>query len=515
MSIIMKCFKDFALPTKLHENLTKIDFKTPTPIQIQAIPPALNGQDVLGSAQTGTGKTGAFGIPLIAKLMNDEESSALVLLPTRELALQVLQALKSFINKENIKTALLIGGEPMAKQYAQLKVKPRLVVATPGRVNDHLNRQTLKLSRTNFLVLDEVDRMLDMGFGIQLEEIAKHLTSERQTLMFTATLPPNIKKLAAKYLISPVHVSVGDSYAPADKVKQENIKLADSDKYPRLLKELEDRTGSILVFVGTKHSADRMAAKLFDEGHNAKALHGDLHQVKRTKIIAAFRQERCRILVATDIAARGLDISHIEHVINYDLPQNPEDYIHRIGRTARAGAEGHAINFISPKDSIKWRNIAKLMNPNDKDSEDPRGAPRGGSRSSSGPRAGGRNFSDRRGRESSGGERGFSSRRSSESAGGERGFSSRRSGESAGGERGFSSRRSSESAGGERGFSSRRSGESAGGERSFSNRGGRTGTRERGTSDTKRSSGNGGRARSQNSAPRSNASGPKPRRFED
>lgn len=360
----MTCFKDFSLPKKLYENLEKMEFKIPTPIQVQAIPPALSGQDVLGSAQTGTGKTGAFGIPLVAKLMNDSESAALVLLPTRELALQVQKSLQIFINKENIKTALLIGGEPMAKQYAQLKVKPRLIVATPGRVNDHLKRKTLKLQHTNFLVLDEVDRMLDMGFGIQLEEIMKYLVSERQTLMFTATLPQNIKKLAEKYLKSPVHISVGKSHAPAEKVIQENIKLADSEKFPRLLQELETRKGSILVFVATKVSADKMASKLHEQGHNVKALHGDLHQVKRSRVIESFRQEKCRILIATDVAARGLDIHHIAHVINYDLPQNPEDYIHRIGRTARAGAEGHAINFIGSKDAIKWRNIAKLMNPN-------------------------------------------------------------------------------------------------------------------------------------------------------
>ncbi|MBP9791639.1 MAG: DEAD/DEAH box helicase [Rickettsiales bacterium] len=360
----MTCFKDFSLPIKLYENLEKMEFKIPTPIQVQAIPPALEGQDVLGSAQTGTGKTGAFGIPLVAKLMNDPESAALVLLPTRELALQVQKSLQTFINKENIKTALLIGGEPMAKQYAQLKSKPRLIVATPGRVNDHLKRKTLKLQQTNFLVLDEVDRMLDMGFGIQLEEIMKYLVSERQTLMFTATLPQNIKKLAEKYLKSPVHISVGKSHAPAEKVKQENIKLADSEKFPRLLQELENRTGSILVFVGTKISADKMSVKLGEQGHNAKALHGDLQQAKRSRVIESFRQERCRILVATDVAARGLDIPHIAHVINYDLPQNPEDYIHRIGRTARAGAEGHAVNFVGSKDALKWKNIAKMMNPN-------------------------------------------------------------------------------------------------------------------------------------------------------
>jgi ATP-dependent RNA helicase DeaD len=365
----MTSFNNFVLPKQLYSNLASINFTIPTPIQEQAIPIALEGKDILASAQTGTGKTGAFGIPLVAHLIHKVNSSALVLLPTRELAMQVLQALKQFIAKERINTALLIGGDPIGKQYQQLRLKPRLIIATPGRANDHLKRKTLKLENTDFLVLDEVDRMLDMGFGIQLEEISKHLVIERQTLMFSATLPSNIKKLANKYLKDPAYITVGESHAPAEKVKQENIKLADNEKYPRLLKELDERQGSIIVFVATKVSADKIAAKLYDSGHDTKALHGDLHQLKRSRVISAFRSKKCRILVATDVAARGLDISHIEHVINYDLPQNPEDYIHRIGRTARAGAEGHAINFITSQDGAKWKNIAKLMNPNVKEKE--------------------------------------------------------------------------------------------------------------------------------------------------
>lgn len=395
----MKCFKSLAISSKLFDNLEKIDFKVPTPIQAQAIPHALEGKDVLGSAQTGTGKTGAFGIPLVNHLMSNQESSALVLLPTRELAMQVVKALKSFIGHEKIKTALLIGGEPMAKQYMQLKVKPRLIVATPGRTNDHLKRKTLKLRNTDFLVLDEVDRMLDMGFGVQLDEIAKYLVSERQTLMFTATLPPNIKKLAGKYLIDPVFISVGATHAPAEKVKQDNIKLAGNMKYTQLLKELDEREGSILVFIGTKIEADRIALKLQEKKYSAKALHGDLQQSKRTRVTEAFRKKKCRILVATDVAARGLDIPHIEHVINYDLPQNPEDYIHRIGRTARAGAEGHAINFISPKDSLKWRAIARLINPNAVDKGSQKSSSReGGKKSFSDKKRGGSSFSQRNSR---------------------------------------------------------------------------------------------------------------------
>ena len=366
----MECFKSFAISSKVFNNLEKIGFKTPTSVQAQSIPMALGGKDILASAQTGTGKTGAFGIPLVNHLLNNKESKALVLLPTRELAMQVVKALQSFIGKEKINAALLIGGDLIGKQYAQLRCNPRLIVATPGRANDHLKRKTLKLKNTDFLVLDEVDRMLDMGFGIQLDEIAKYLVEERQTLMFSATLPSNIKKLANKYLKKDhEYITVGQSHAPAEKVKQENIKLSENEKYPRLLKELEERQGSIIVFVGTKISADKISGRLYDAGHDTRALHGDLHQVKRSRVISAFQKKKCRVLVATDVAARGLDIPHIEHVINYDLPQNPEDYIHRIGRTARAGAEGHAINFVTGQDGAKWKNIAKLMNPNIKEKD--------------------------------------------------------------------------------------------------------------------------------------------------
>lgn len=357
-------FKDAGLPQQLFHRLEQMGFVTATPIQAEAIPQALAGKDILGTAQTGTGKTGAFGIPLVVKLMGETKGNALVLLPTRELALQVMQTLQKFIGNSKIGTALLIGGESMPKQIGQLRANPRVIVGTPGRINDHLRRGSLQLHQTNFLVLDEVDRMLDMGFGVQLEAISRFLTSPtRQTLMFSATLPDNIQKLASKYLRNPVRISMGNTHAPAANVKQEQIRLSDTEKYPRLLQELNARTGSILVFVKTKHGADRMAAKLQRQGHKADALHGDLRQNKRNQVIAAFRNKQYRILIATDVAARGLDIPHIESVINYDLPQSPDDYIHRIGRTARAGAQGVAISFLSPSDNAKWRAITRMLNP--------------------------------------------------------------------------------------------------------------------------------------------------------
>lgn len=365
----MKTFKEAKLPSALIKRLDSIGFTTPTPIQAEAIPIALKGHDILGSAQTGTGKTGAFGIPLVAHLSASPQGTALVLLPTRELATQVLTTLNTFIDrKSDINSALLIGGEAMPKQLKQLRTNPRLVVGTPGRINDHLKRKSLSLKHTDFLVLDEVDRMLDMGFGVQLDQIAKHLTSlHRQTLMFTATLPKNLEKVAAKYLTNPTRISIGSLHQVAENLTQTNIKVKSTDKRPRLLEELEERSGSIIIFVKTKRGADRMAQDLHKKGHQAEAIHGDLRQNKRDRIIANFRKQKYRILVATDVAARGLDIPHIEHVINYDLPQCPEDFIHRIGRTARADAEGEALNFISSSDNGKWKAIQRLLNPENKE----------------------------------------------------------------------------------------------------------------------------------------------------
>ena len=352
------------LPENIIHTLKHINFTAPTPIQEQAIPVALNGHDILGSAQTGTGKTAAFAIPLATHLIKNPESSALILLPTRELAQQVIKATADIIGKSSkIKTALLIGGDSMPKQLQQLRNHARIIVGTPGRINDHLKRGSLKLDKTDFLVLDETDRMLDMGFGIQLNEIASHLPKKRQTLMFSATLPDNIVTLSRKYLTQPVRIAVGSLNTPIDKIKQELIKTNDALKYGELLSQLKNYEGSVLVFVKTKFGAECLAGKLSKADFDAEAIHGDLRQNRREKVIQNFRQQKYRILVATDIAARGLDIPHIQCVINYDLPQCPEDYIHRIGRTARAGAEGTAVNLLTPKDNSQWKAIYKLINP--------------------------------------------------------------------------------------------------------------------------------------------------------
>jgi len=392
----MENFKTLGLPESLLHALEIMKFNTPTPIQAQTIPSALEGKDILGSAQTGTGKTGAFGIPLVSHVLKAADNHALVLTPTRELAIQVLDAIKQMLGKSHIKTALLIGGEPIARQFMQLKMRPQIIVGTPGRVNDHLIRGTLNLSRSNFLVLDEFDRMLDMGFSIQLEKIANYLPKARQTLMFSATIANDILKLANSYLIDPVRVAVGSTSNPTALIKQEIVKTTENDKYTILLDKLNEHTGTTIIFVKTKFGTEKLAKRIKADGHDAEAIHGDLRQHKRERVIKGFRDMKHRVLVATDVAARGLDISHIECVINYDLPQCPDDYIHRIGRTGRAGAEGVAISLVTPQDGIKWRNISKLMNPNEKHPPESSFGGKGRSEKSFKPRGSGFGFGDKK-----------------------------------------------------------------------------------------------------------------------
>ncbi|NQZ13921.1 MAG: DEAD/DEAH box helicase [Alphaproteobacteria bacterium] len=360
----MKEFKSFGLSSVLTTSLSQMNYDEPTPIQAQTIPLAMEGRDILGSAQTGTGKTAAFSIPLIETVFRSPTACALVLTPTRELAKQVLGIIHDLLGRDsNIQTSLIIGGEPMHKQFSQLKKNPRVIVGTPGRINDHLERNSIKLDKTSFLVLDETDRMLDMGFGVQLDKIVKFLPKKRQTLMFSATLPEGIIKLSGKYLNNPQRVAVGQTNVIAQNIKQEAIRIEQGDKYQELLVQLHERKGSVIVFVKTKYSADRMAKKLRQDGFTSEALHGDLRQGKRDRVMKNFHQQNFRVLIATDIAARGLDVPHIEHVINYDLPQMAEDYIHRMGRTARAGATGSALSFVSPQDGRKWHAIEVLLNP--------------------------------------------------------------------------------------------------------------------------------------------------------
>ena len=364
-------FNELPIDNKLKNSIKFADFKTPTPIQSKSIPISLMGKDILGTAQTGTGKTLAFTIPMINKLILDKNAMALIICPTRELASQVMQTvLKLNVREIGIGNALLIGGEGMQKQLKKLKKRARIIVGTPGRINDHLKRQSLNLSKVSYLVLDETDRMLDMGFTPQIELILKFIPKQHQTLLFSATLPNNILRISEKYLNNPERIAVGSLSTPIEKIKQETFQITQDKKYHELINQLVERNGSILVFVKTKHGADKIVKRLKYDGHSADAIHGNLRQSKRERVINNFRNGKSRILIATDVAARGLDIPLIKHVINYDLPQVPEDYIHRVGRTGRAGKEGSALTFLTPSDRSMWNSISRLINPDFKISKE-------------------------------------------------------------------------------------------------------------------------------------------------
>ena len=358
-------FSNLEIENKLKKSIEFAEYKTPTPIQSKSIPISLTGRDILGTAQTGTGKTLAFTIPMINKLLKDKKAMALIICPTRELATQVMQTvLKLNVREIGISNALLIGGESMQKQLRKLNNRARIIVGTPGRINDHLERKSLNLSKVSYLVLDETDRMLDMGFTPQIEKILKYVPKDHQTLLFSATLPENILRISQKYLNNPERISIGSISTPIEKIKQETFQITQDKKYHELINQLVERSGSILVFVKTKHGADKIVKRLKYDGHKADAIHGNLRQSKRDRVIKSFRNGHNRILVATDVAARGLDIPVIKHVINYDLPQVPEDYIHRIGRTGRAGKDGSALTFLTSNDRPMWNSISKLIDPN-------------------------------------------------------------------------------------------------------------------------------------------------------
>ena len=367
----MQNFQELNLNKNLNASLVKMKFDTPTPIQIKAIPIILEQTDILATAQTGTGKTAAFCIPMIEMIATKKTNRAIILVPTRELAKQVNDVIEKLLFQQSvIKSVCLVGGEPMNKQLKRLKSKPQIVVGTPGRVNDHLKRKSLLLNKVDLLILDEMDRMLDMGFSIQIDEIIKFLPKQKQTLMFSATIAPSIERLTKKYLNNAERVSVAAVNATLITIKQEVINLRQEDKYNTLVEQVKTKHGSTLVFVKTKHNAKKLAKNLEKEGFESDSLHGNLRQNKRNQVIAKFRANKIHVLVATDIAARGLDIPHIEHVVNFDLPQQAEDFIHRMGRTGRAGATGTAWSFVTPSDKRKWHEIEKILNPGLKSSSD-------------------------------------------------------------------------------------------------------------------------------------------------
>ncbi len=339
--------------------LDRLQFKTPTPIQQQSIPPALEGKDIMGLAQTGTGKTLAFGIPVIQAALAGKP--ALIVLPTRELALQVKETLTKLGSPLGVHSALLVGGESLYRQVGALRGNPAIIIGTPGRLIDHLQQKTLNLKTTKVLVLDEADRMLDMGFAPQLQQIMNHVPRERQTMLFSATMPDAIIHMAHSYMKLPVRIEIVPPGTANANITQEVFFIAKHDK-PRLLeKVLSEFRGSVLVFSRTKFGAKKIAAQVRGLGHTAAELHANKSLSQRRQALEGFRNGTFRVLVATDIAARGIDVKGIELVVNYDLPANAEDYVHRIGRTARAGAQGHAISFATPDQRRDVRDIERLM----------------------------------------------------------------------------------------------------------------------------------------------------------
>lgn len=357
----IKKFSDLGIAASILRVLERLKLETPTPIQTKAIPVALSGQDLIGVAQTGTGKTLAFGIPMLERL-GVKKGQGLVIAPTRELALQVEESLKRLGQPLGLRTAVLIGGEALDRQLFQLRKKPHIVVATPGRLIDHLKRRTLKPDQINILVLDEADMMLDMGFAPQIKEILGQLPAARQTLLFSATMPAAIVKIAAQYMKLPVSVEVAPPGTTVAAVDQEIFIINGEERLAYLEKILRQHAGSVLVFVRTKHGVKALTRKLQAAGQKATEIHSNLSLNRRRAALNDFKTKKARILVATDVAARGLDISGIELVVNYNLPDNSDDYVHRIGRTGRAGQVGKAISFATPSEQKEIRDIERLIN---------------------------------------------------------------------------------------------------------------------------------------------------------
>ena len=358
----MQNFKDLGISEKTVQTLENMGFKEPTPIQKDSIPYALEGRDILGQAQTGTGKTGAFGIPLIEKVVNKSGVQSLILAPTRELAMQVAEQLREFSRGQNVQVVTVFGGMPIDRQIKALKKGPQIVVGTPGRVIDHLNRRTLKTNGIHTLILDEADEMMNMGFIDDMRFIMDKIPAEqRQTMLFSATMPKAIQALVQQFMKTP------------QIVKTMNNEMSDPqiDEYYTIVKELEKfdtftnfldvhQPELAIVFGRTKRRVDELTSALLSKGYKAEGLHGDITQAKRLEVLKKFKNDQIDILVATDVAARGLDISGVSHVYNFDIPQDTESYTHRIGRTGRAGKEGIAVTFVNPIEMDYIRQIEEV-----------------------------------------------------------------------------------------------------------------------------------------------------------
>ena len=353
-------FYGLGIAPKLLSALDALKFETPTPIQAKAIPPALEGKDLVGIAQTGTGKTIAFAIPVLQRLAG-LKGRGLVLVPTRELALQVNDVFKKFAPLLSIQTSVIIGGESISRQQQDLRKKPRVIIATPGRLIDHMQQRTVRLDDVCVLVLDEADRMFDMGFAPQINRILEQVPKDRQTMLFSATMPDEIMKLAAARMKLPLRVEVARPGTAIEKTKQEVFMVSRTEKAALLTNILGQYGGSVLLFVRTKRSAHRIVQSIQESGYSAAEIHSNRSLNQRKEALDGFKTGRYRVLVATDIAARGIDVVGIELVINYDLPDENENYVHRIGRTGRAGQPGHAISFATPDQRGDLKSIERLL----------------------------------------------------------------------------------------------------------------------------------------------------------
>ncbi|MFT6677231.1 MAG: ATP-dependent RNA helicase RhlE [Sulfitobacter sp.] len=364
----MSDFDMMGLPAKLVARLNDMGLKDPTPIQKQAIPHAMNGRDVMGLAQTGTGKTAAFGVPLVAQMLENPQRPSpksvrgLVLAPTRELAQQIMQNLKAFCENTPLKAQMVVGGQSINPQISRLAKGVDLLVATPGRLLDLMDRRAVRLDETTFLVLDEADQMLDMGFIHDLRKISSVIPKERQTMLFSATMPKLMNEIANSYLRSPIRIEVSPPGKAADKVTQEIHFIAKAEKTNLLMELLAKHRGErALVFGRTKHGSEKLMKTLVKAGFDAASIHGNKSQGQRDRAIAGFKSGDVTVLVATDVAARGLDIPDVKHVYNYELPNVPDNYVHRIGRTARAGKDGAAVAFCAPDEMDELKSIQKTM----------------------------------------------------------------------------------------------------------------------------------------------------------
>ncbi|MDP3143162.1 MAG: DEAD/DEAH box helicase [Candidatus Omnitrophota bacterium] len=353
-------FYGLGIAPKILDILEAIKFKVPTPIQVKAIPLAIQGKDIIGIAQTGTGKTHSFAVPMVQHLAQ-KKGVGLILAPTRELAIQIDEAFQGIAHPFGMRTACLIGGAPMEEQTQALRKHPRVVIATPGRLIDHMGRWNFMPNEVTMLVLDEADRMLDMGFAPQIERILRFLPKERQTMLFSATIPKEIMDIAAKYMKLPVCVEIAPSGTTVELVTQELFIVKKDAKSQLLKKILAQYHGPVLLFSRTKHNARKLTRVIHDMGYSVAEIHSNRSLNQRREALEGFKSGKYKVLVATDIAARGIDVTGIELVINYDLPEDAQNYVHRIGRTARAGHKGHAISFATPEQGSDVRDIEKII----------------------------------------------------------------------------------------------------------------------------------------------------------